>query len=641
VSSPPVNKRVPLIVLMLFICAGGLSARMTPAPDFTRYHTYDAMTAQLRELVGAHASIAQMVEIGKTSEGRSVWAVEIAGRGGAPANTRPALLVAGNFEGDQLFGSELALYAVDFLLSSYDIDPDVKGRIDAQAFYIIPRLNPDAAEGMFAPVKTGRKCNMSPSDDDNDGRVDEDGPEDLNGDGMITMMRVKDPRGIWMIHPDDPRLMRRADPQRGETGAYSVYSEGIDSDGDGFINEDPPGGVDLNRNFQHRYPYYAPDAGRYMVSEPETRALMDYVLKHRNIAAVLTFGESDNLVAAPNRRGELAAPSLLDMLSFGQYAVAEARGVGVFQVGPANPFGFMFMFEDEDEDSPRGAARPQTQQRRPPTRPAETVNTADLEYFRTVSEKYRALTGIRSTSEVRTPAGAFFEYAYYQFGVPAFSTPGWGLPAPSGPPQGSERGATRQEEASPGTQPPEPQAGAGTASFDLRMLKWMDDEKIDGFVKWTPYKHPKLGEVEIGGFRPYSASDPPASRISELGKSHCDFLLYLASILPRVSVAGKTVTPLGGSLFRIAVEIQNLGFLPTATAQGVASRSVKPTMVQLEVAPEDIVSGDAKTSFFQALAGSGRRQKYQWIVKGKPGTSVQLKLMSQKGGTETVSLTLQ
>ena len=53
----------------------------------------------------------------------------------------------------------------------------------------------------------------------------------------------------------------------------------------------------------HQYPYFAPDAGRYMVSEAETRALLDYVLTHRNIAAILTFGESDNLIAGrPARR---------------------------------------------------------------------------------------------------------------------------------------------------------------------------------------------------------------------------------------------------------------------------------------------------------------------------------------------------
>ncbi len=103
--------------------------------------------------------------------------------------------------------------------------------------------------------------------------------------------------------------MKRADPKKGESGAYRLFTEGMDNDGDGFINEDPPGGVDINRNFAHEYPYNKPDAGPHMVSEAESRALMDWVLAHRNIAAILTFGESDNLiVAADERRPARAGP---------------------------------------------------------------------------------------------------------------------------------------------------------------------------------------------------------------------------------------------------------------------------------------------------------------------------------------------
>ena len=170
----------------------------------------------------------------------------------------------------------------------------------------MPRVNADGAEQMFAPVKTLRRTNSTPFDADNDGRTDEDGPEDLNKDGFVTVMRVKDPKGPYMVSPDDARLMKRADPAKGEAGGWALYIEGIDNDGDGFYNEDGPGGVDINRNFMHQYPYFTPDAGRYMVSETETRALLDYVLKHRNIAAILTFGESDNLVTAGGRSARIS-----------------------------------------------------------------------------------------------------------------------------------------------------------------------------------------------------------------------------------------------------------------------------------------------------------------------------------------------
>jgi hypothetical protein len=160
-------------------------------------------------------------------------------------------------------------------------------------------------------------------------------------------------------------------------------------------------------------------------------------------------------------------------------------------------------------------------------------------------------------------------------------------------------------------------------------------------VAWRPFTHPELGEVEIGGFRPYAYSNPPAGRIAELGKSHTQFVTYLSSLFPRVSFVGATVKSLGGGLFRIKADVENAGFFPTSTAQGVRSRSVKPTMVQIGVAPEDIVSGAPKTNFFPTLAGSGRRQSYEWIVKGKPGSTIALKAVAQKGGAATTTVTLK
>jgi len=552
---------------------------------------------------------------------------------------------------------------VNWHFGAYETNAEVKRTLDEHVVYIVPRVNPDAAELMFADVKFARKTNERAFDNDNDGRIDEDGPEDLNGDGIISVIRVKDAGGELMIHPDEPRLMKSADPKEGETGAYKIYWEGIDNDKDGYINEDPAGGVDLNRNFQHQYPYYESDAGPHMVSEPESRAIMDYVLEHRNIAMILTFGESDNLIAAPTSRGELGPASPIDLLAFARDSIAGARQVGMFQT--TRPAGFRFRGRGFQ---PQAAASESPQRRRRTDRQPETrINSQDLSYFQKVSESYRELTDIAGSSATRTPRGAFFQYGYFQFGVPSFSTPGWGLPAP---PEGGrgKRSAARPTQQAAGTQrmaPPQgvaqtrmmaggmPQRGGaagrpagpapsvGDASFDLRLLRWMNSEGIDGFIDWTSFQHPTLGEVEIGGFRPFAAANPPAEKIALQGQKHCNFILHLTSLFAKVTIAETSVASHGGGLFRIEAEIENSGFLPTSTAHGITSRSVKPTMVQLGVDPADIVSGSAKTSFIQTLAGSGRRQKYEWIVRGTPGATVTLKVVAQKGGTDTATLTLK
>ena len=235
--------------------------------------------------------------------------------------------------------------------------------------------------------------------------------------------------------------------------------------------------------------------------------------------------------------------------------------------------------------------------------------------------------------------------------MPTFSTPGWGLTAaatPSGPPGATPPSGAPPAGARPGGRGGGPagaggaaQAGGeepgGTAVFDVRAAKAL----AGGFIPWTPFTHPTLGAVEIGGFKPYAVTNPEASEIEALGKSHAAFAVYLGSLFPKIAIADFTATSLGGGLYRIKAEVENGGYLPTSTAHGVASQSVKPTMVQLGVTPETLVSGDAKTSFIPALAGSGRRQSYQWIVRGKPGQAVSVKAVAEKGGSAERTLTLQ
>jgi hypothetical protein len=169
----------------------------------------------------------------------------------------------------------------------------------------------------------------------------------------------------------------------------------------------------------------------------------------------------------------------------------------------------------------------------------------------------------------------------------------------------------------------------------------MDREKIDGFAAWTAAKHPDLGDVEIGGFKPYAAVNPPAAKIAELGKAHAEFALYLPSLFAKVAVAKLEAVAQGGGLYRVKAEVENTGFWPTAMAHAVVARAVKPTMVQLQVAPESILSGNQKTNFIPSLTGSGGRQKFDWLIKAKAGETLTLKVVSQKAGAAGQSVTLK
>jgi hypothetical protein len=678
------------LALLVFGLAGAAAAQ-----DFTKYHTYAEMTTWLQGLAGANKAFVKLESIGQTLEKRDLWALEIANPAGIPPGERPALLIAADFEGEHLFGSELAMFVADTLVKNA-AKPEVRKLIDTGVVYILPRMNPDAAEFMWAPVKWARRTNTKPFDDDNDGRTDEDGPEDLNKDGVITVMRVPDPNGAYIIDPEDKRAMRKADPKKGERGEFSIYGEGVDNDGDGFINEDPPGGVNINRNFMHEYPSYKPEAGRYMVSEAETRATLAWIIKHRNIAAILTFGESDNLISPPTTSGQLASARGLDLVSFAEASIAGANKTGMFAGGLAGLFGRggrggggemmiseeilqmimasgggEFLMGGQRGGGQRGGTTTTAQQPTgraaiPARQAATTFNAADLDYFRMISQKYNELTGLRTAPLLVRPEGAFFQYGYFQFGVPSFSTPGWGLPeaargggpgmmpggGQAGPPAaggGQAQAAQMQQFAAMmaqrgGGAGQRGSSGAGgeqPAGIDKQVLQWMDKEKIDGFVPWTKVKHPEFGEVEVGGFRPYAATNPPAAKIAELGKGQAEFALYLTTLFPKIKVAKLEATNHGGGIFRLKAEVANEGFLPTALAHAVVARAVKPTMVQLQVAPESIISGNSKTSFIQALNGSGERQKFEWLIKAKAGETIALKVVSQKSGADTASVVLK
>jgi hypothetical protein len=129
-----------------------------------------------------------------------------------------------------------------------------------------------------------------PVDDDRDGLIDEDYPDDLNGDGNISIMRKKDPFGTYRTDPEDPRLMVRAKP--GELGEWTLLGEeGIDNDGDGRINEDSEGYVDGNRNWGYTWnpPYVQQGSGLYPFSGTGTRAIGNWLINHPNIIMVYAF----------------------------------------------------------------------------------------------------------------------------------------------------------------------------------------------------------------------------------------------------------------------------------------------------------------------------------------------------------------
>lgn len=271
--------REPIAGVLLLIVLCSFSSQMTafarkpkpsqkfrPPISFDRYHTYDEMVDMLKVMARKHRRLMSLYSVGESFLGKKIWAAEIGNKLSGDLSSRPGFLVAGEHHGDEVIAKEVVLYFMWHLLTNYGRDPKVTRILDTRAIYVIPLVNPDGNDLTLLEGQIQRQ-NARPVDEDGDGLLDEDPPEDIDGDGKITDMRR------W----------------NETSGDYDYFmGEGIDNDGDDVVNEDFIGGVDLNRNYGYMWespPWLPwPAFGEYPFSEPETQAVKDFVQAHPNIA---------------------------------------------------------------------------------------------------------------------------------------------------------------------------------------------------------------------------------------------------------------------------------------------------------------------------------------------------------------------
>lgn len=181
-----------------------------------------------------------------------------------------------------------------------------------------------------------------------------------------------------------------------------------------------------------------------------------------------------------------------------------------------------------------------------------------------------------------------------------------------------------------------------------------NDEVLGGryFKDWTPFEHPQLGRVEIGGWwnRFWRQNTPP-----ELLEEECalqlEWILYLAEQAPRLTMGQPRVAAAGEGRWRVEVEVRNEGYLPTSlTDRGAVGRPgpdgvlrdqvVPPPVVTLHVEGGQVVEGRAR-QVIPHLGGSNPFLRevtipsriVSWLVEAPVGSTVRVTAASVKGGT--------
>ncbi len=276
-----------ILAILFFINFVFAQTEDASQPNWQKYHSSAETHALLEGWAARYPELTRLYSIGETLKGTPLMVLEITSKETGKADEKPGYYYDGNIHAGELTGAEVALHFAWHILSNYGKDDRITVLVNTHTLYIRPKFNPDGAD-IAQTTPHSLRSTPRPYDEDRDGRFDEDPGNDLNGDGVITRMRVQNPNGVWKVSPDDKRIMVRRQESDFNGKFYDIYSEGIDDDSDGLFNEDGVGGIDMNRNFPRNWglEFEQRGAGPFPLSEPETRATIEFINSHRNITGV-------------------------------------------------------------------------------------------------------------------------------------------------------------------------------------------------------------------------------------------------------------------------------------------------------------------------------------------------------------------
>lgn len=269
--------------------------------NFNHYFTNDELEDILIEWEAMYPGILKIQKIGDSYEDRPIKLLILTNFSTGTDSEKPAVWIDANIHATEIAGSTVALYCAYRLLEGFGKDEQITNLLNTSTYYILPRVNPDGAAMALAPnpryVRSGVR--YYPWEERQEGLH----TEDIDGDGKILQMRLEDPNGDWKISSLDPRLMEKRLPDELNGTFYRLLPEGKLEDFDGYVVRiaRPPEGLDFNRNFpfQWRSEGEQSGAGPYPASEPEIRALVDFIVNHLNINIAISFHTFSRAILRP------------------------------------------------------------------------------------------------------------------------------------------------------------------------------------------------------------------------------------------------------------------------------------------------------------------------------------------------------
>lgn len=585
--------------ILLFISGITLSSAQKVPITFNDYHGYTGTVKYLKDIARAYPGITNLLKIGESTMGRPIHVLVVSNKKiGSTIDShvklrnmrkegvknvipmrsdhgKPGHWICGATHGNEYTGTEVCLYIIDKLVNGYSSDDGIKELVDYKAFYICPMVNPD---GVYNSVERGisQRANTMKKDNDGDGKINEDGPDDINKDGFITKFRYKNDNGQYTIDDIDPRIMVRLGRNDETTKQrYNVVTEDIDNDGDGKRGEDSESGIDLNRNYPEGWfkdDGFAGGSGDYPTSAPETHAMVEFLTNQTNILMAQFYHTSGGFTY--RAMGTQPHPNM------------DPKDVAVFDMIMGKKY-----LELLEEEVPKAWLYPDSL----------TKYKKNLE--QTSKNKYAKQRGYvlprgwrvsyNEDRDTRYSYGMATDWMYKQFGAYSTTTELWNS-------QKDFKGIPKFE-------------GSNARLERERAVLKYQDEKFNGkfFVPWKSYKHPDLGQGEVGGWIPkyYGNNAFPGETLIGVCDIHWQFELFRANLLPKV-----VITETSAKVIYSSDNASDAKAFSEENNVSIKKSSTKKKYKIVEVTATIENKGDLATQLAKGANLPGNRQDVVWLI---------------------------
>ncbi len=560
---------------------------------FDHYYEYNEMESMLKQIANNHPDFTILSSLAKTKENRDIYVMTITNLKTGDDNLKPAFYVDGNHHAGEVTGSMAALHLIKALVDGYSENQAIKELLDKNTVYVIPRVSPDGAESYLTTDNKLRSVNRPyPFKELSDGLH----PADIDGDGVIRIMRVKSSQGAWKESKFDSRLMVKRMPADFGGEYYNVYPEGfiINYDGINVFPAENKWGLDFNRNYPFGWAPQArqPGAGDYPLSNIENKAVADFILSHKNICSGVTYHTTGGCYIYP-----------------------------------------------------------------PGTKSEKDADARDMRMFREIGEMATEETGYPClnifdaflTDKVNYSSGAFDDWLYHTQGIPSYTAELWDLQSRAG----VENMYPRSR---PFTDKEKEENTYKCIKWIDENVKSLKSGKP--IKEWEKFNHEQLGEVEIGSYDfKFTYQNCPPEFLNQEMEKNTAFCLRMAQTLPKLSIDSLISEKIDTDTYKIIATFSNNGYLPTFITNEAKALKVDKELVATLDFDGELIIGNKITNVGHLEGFSGIKTMYSYdniitekhdsltkemiyIIKAKKSQEILFTLGNEKSGCVSKKLVI-